>query len=398
LETEKNAAQQYFELADAFVVAIRSDEVIIDINKKGCSILGYTKNEIIGKNWFENFLPKATVESMKRVFHDTLNGPLHHVHYEHPILTKQGKELTFNWHNLLTVNETGKILGTLSSGADVTEQRQIEKTMKETENRLQRTLDSMLEGCQIIDFDYRYAYINDAAAKQGRQTKQELLGHTMMEIYPGIEKTEMFSHLKKAMTNRIPHYMENEFTFQDGSKAWFDLRIEPVPEGVLILSIDVTRHKQMEKELDKYRQRLENVVAERTTEFAKKNRELIQEINEHRKTEEDLLLRAMILDNAGATIFLINKNGDFLYANEEASKTYGYTRDEFLSMNIRILLRPQDVDLIKSRLQEATEKGTKELETVHLRKDRTPMTVQIRHTRIETAHGEFIVTVIRPSI
>ena len=42
----------------------------------------------------------------------------------------------------------------------------------------------MIEGCQIIDFDWRYLYVNDAAAKQGRKKKQELLGYTMMQVYP----------------------------------------------------------------------------------------------------------------------------------------------------------------------------------------------------------------------
>ena len=44
--------------------------------------------------------------------------------------------------------------------------------------------------------------------------------------------------------------MDNEFTFADGSKAWFELHMEPVPEGVLILSIDITKNKSIEAELD----------------------------------------------------------------------------------------------------------------------------------------------------
>ncbi len=101
----------------------------------------------------------------------------------------------------------------------------------------------MIEGCQIIDFDWRYLYVNEAAAKQGRKKKQELLGYTMMQVYPDIDRTKMFSNLRDCMTNRVPLQMDNEFTFADGSKAWFELHMEPVPEGVLILSMDITKNK-----------------------------------------------------------------------------------------------------------------------------------------------------------
>ena len=127
----------------------------------------------------------------------------------------------------------------------------------------------MLEGCQIIDYDWRYVYVNEAVAKQGRKTKEELLGYTMMQAYPGIDKTELFNHLRNCMTNRVPHQIDNEFTFHDGSKGWFELRIEPVPEGILILSVDITKNKEIEAELNKYRNRLEEVVAERTAECSK---------------------------------------------------------------------------------------------------------------------------------
>jgi PAS domain-containing protein len=79
----------------------------------------------------------------------------------------------------------GSTIGILSSGADVTDSRRAQESIMKTENRLQRTLDSMLEGCQIIDFDFRYIYLNDTAAKQARRKKEELLGRSMVEMYPG---------------------------------------------------------------------------------------------------------------------------------------------------------------------------------------------------------------------
>jgi PAS domain S-box-containing protein len=59
----------------------------------------------------------------------------------------------------------------------------------------------------------------------------------------------MFAVLRKCMEDRLAQNMENEFTYPDGSTAWFDLSFEPVPEGVCILSIESTDQKRAEHRL-----------------------------------------------------------------------------------------------------------------------------------------------------
>lgn len=118
-------------------------------------------------------------------------------------------------------------------------------------------LDHLLEGCQIIDFDYKYVYVNETVTEQGRKSREELLGHTMMEAFPGIDTTPMFSLLRMCMEERKPAEIENEFIYHDGSTAWFSLKMDPVPEGVFILSVDISRRKRSETELQNQIRRIE---------------------------------------------------------------------------------------------------------------------------------------------
>jgi len=395
LEKQNKLAQLYFNQADALMIAIGSDETVTDLNRKASEILGYSRQKVKGKNWFDTFVPEAEREGARRLFHGMLRGSLRHVHSEYSLITRKGGVRTFNFHNILVSDEKGKTVGVLSSGDDVTERRRKEKASKEVENRLQVSLDFMIEGCQIIDYDWRYVYVNEAAARQGRKEKEELLGYTMMQAYPGIDRTEMFNNLRNCMTNRVPHQMDNEFTFPDGSKAWFELRMEPVPEGVLILSIDITKNRAIEAELTGYRHRLEQVVAQRTAECAKANEELTRKIEEAQKTEEGLKLRATILDNAKEAIFLVNTRGDFVYANVAATEAYSYSLDEFLNMNIRVLLPPKDAASLEGILRQIIEKRKTTLEMVHLRKGGAEMTVKVYSNLVKTLHGQFIVIAIR---
>ncbi|MBI4775515.1 MAG: PAS domain S-box protein [Deltaproteobacteria bacterium] len=121
------------------------------------------------------------------------------------------------------------------------------EALRASEARYRSTLDSMLEGCQIIGFDWRYLYVNEETVRQSRRTKEELLGRRIMDVYPGITPTNTFAALQRCMVERTPVFLENEFAYPDGSMAWFSLSIQPVPEGIFILSMDITEQKQAEK-------------------------------------------------------------------------------------------------------------------------------------------------------
>lgn len=150
----------------------------------------------------------------------------------------------------------------------------IELALRASEERYRTTLDTMLEGGQIIGFDWRYIYVNDAVTRQGREKKETLLGRTMMEVYPGIEGTELFKVLEHCMHDRVSQRFENEFVYPDGNRNWFELSVKPVEEGIFILSMDVTERKRAEEEIRHMNEELEKRVAQRTSQLEAVNKEL----------------------------------------------------------------------------------------------------------------------------
>ena len=114
---------------------------------------------------------------------------------------------------------------------------------------VRQVLGSLLEGCQVVGPDFRYLYLNDVAVEHARLPRERLLGHTMMECFPGIEKTPMFQVLRTCMHNHTHHRLENEFQYPDGTTGWFELRFVPLPESVCVLSLDITSGKRSAAEL-----------------------------------------------------------------------------------------------------------------------------------------------------
>lgn len=128
------------------------------------------------------------------------------------------------------------------------ERQRIVGALRASEERFRVTLDRLMEGCQIISRDWRYVYLNEIAARQGNRTVQELLGESMTEAFPGIEQTAVFNTLRTCMEDRVARTVENEFV-HEGSARWFQLLIQPVPEGLFILSLDITARKLAEAEV-----------------------------------------------------------------------------------------------------------------------------------------------------
>lgn len=111
--------------------------------------------------------------------------------------------------------------------------------------------DILAEGVQVIDKDWKYVYVNEAVSVHGKSSTEKLVGKTMMEMYSGIEKTEVFAKISECMHSKKPIELINEFHFPDGSTGWFELKILPIEDGALILSLDITEQKLAEIELKK---------------------------------------------------------------------------------------------------------------------------------------------------
>jgi len=130
---------------------------------------------------------------------------------------------------------------------------------------LRHILDNLSEGCMIVGFDWTYCYVNTAAARQRHRSGEDLLGHGLLEIFPEAENSRIFSAYRRCMEERIRMHFESEHTFKAGHPRWYELSIEPVEEGIFVLSLDISERKKAEREL---------------AESEKKYRRLIETLNE----------------------------------------------------------------------------------------------------------------------
>jgi PAS domain S-box-containing protein len=280
-------------------IIIIQDELLVYANPKMTELSGFYLEEITGKPMVDFVSPKYRGLVLDR-YQRRLAGEKIPNQYEIEIVAKDKRKIPveINASHIEYKNKPAN----MAIIHDMTNYKLAQLKLAESEERYRGALDNMLEGCQIIGYDWRYKYLNKAAVQQSRLTKESLFSHTMMELYPGIENTELFTNLRLCMEKRITVKMENQFIFPDLTEGWFELSIEPVPEGIFILSLDITQRKKTENQL--------------------------------RISEERFHL---VFDQVPIGIAIANLDFKFIQVNKTMCKMMGYSEKEFASITFKDL-------------------------------------------------------------
>lgn len=140
---------------------------------------------------------------------------------------------------------------------EVEEREQIQKEIQEREKRYRTLVESIPDGIYILDHEWKYVLVNENSTNIVKIPKEKLLGNKITDLFPGIEQTSFFKKYSQVMITREPDGIIDTFTFQDSRSGWYEVRIYPIPEGILCIARDITEHKKIEKELVESQKQIE---------------------------------------------------------------------------------------------------------------------------------------------
>lgn len=277
LKKEKEMAEKYLDTAGTILVAMDSNAKITLINRKGCELLGYNRAELLGKDWFKVCLPKKAYASTYSSYKKIISGEIKPFeHYENPILTKSGEEKEISWYNVLLRDYDGKIIGTLSSGEDVTEKKKIEKELKESEAKFKAIYNYTPNGIAVADLKGDLLYVNNAFHKILAYKENELVGRNFREFSFDEDLARENEYIKDLFLKKRNSYsMEKRYIRKDGKIIWVllsgTLLFDSVgkPEFGLAMVQDITNRKRTEEELKRAKENVDKLVIDRTADLQK---------------------------------------------------------------------------------------------------------------------------------
>lgn len=130
----------YIKMVQTMIVVLNDKAEISVINPHGCDLLGWREEELLGKNWIEMCIPTEQREMVWDVYKQIINGKIEMLQYvESNVITKDGRELFIAWGNDVLRDNNGSIIGTISSGLDITERKIVEDQLQEQKVKLEES-------------------------------------------------------------------------------------------------------------------------------------------------------------------------------------------------------------------------------------------------------------------
>ena len=255
IKAERNRAQQLLDVASVMMVAFDPQGIVTMVNPKGCKILGYDQMEIIGKDWFGKFVADIHRSDFKSHYMEMLKSQTDYDDYcEYMICNQRKEERLIAWHSTIITNEAGQATGILNSGEDITEKKNAEQKILESEKKYRSLFNNIPDGVFRVDADGRFQAANPALIRLlGYETEEELRKVDLFNLLNSTEQKDLcidlfqkgsdISELELALkikTGEVIYLLVNARFNKDAEGDFLYY------EGTLT---DITKIKQVESEL-----------------------------------------------------------------------------------------------------------------------------------------------------
>lgn len=318
------------------VVMVNTDGEIVYANVAAEQILDLRKDNIVGRYYHErvwkqidkgghpylqDWLPLDVALRERKIVEGL----------EYGIIASDRQVKWLLVHVAPLVDEQGGVSGAIANFTDVTERKQVKESLQESEEKYRTLLESITDSVYVLDRQWKHIVVNEAGAQFTHIPKEKLINTSLLELFPGVEQSTFFQTFQRVMCDRKSEVVEDKFIFLDGRVGWYEVRVYPVPEGILCISKDITERKQIEQTLKESEERLRNIF-------------------------EMALDMICIADIETAT---------FLKINPAFTTILGYREEELLERPFLDFIHPDDVVPTIEVIEKELQKGTKVLHFIN---------------------------------
>ena len=241
-ESEERFRRLVEALPDALYV--HSGGKIVFVNPFGISLLGGRQPEqLVGKDIFEIVHPDYRDFIRQRIQRcyetGTASSPMECalVALDGSFVEVESAGIPITWKGSPAIEVVAR---------DIRERKRAEEQLRQAQTRTESVLDSMADTHILLDRGWHYLYVNRAAVLAMARPREQILGHTLWELYPDIIGTELERQYRRAMEERIPVVFDFHYPT---TNTWWENRFYPAPEGLSVFATDITERKRAEEAL-----------------------------------------------------------------------------------------------------------------------------------------------------
>lgn len=273
----------------------------VKVNPGFCSITGYSEAELRSESFgiqilfHPSDLP-AAIEKTRAL----IAGDISAFVFEPRFVKKDGAIIWVRNSVSLVRDKAGVPVNVVRLTEDITQQKLAETSLREIEAWNESILASVADIHVVLDREFRYLYLNNAAIEALGHSREEMLGRSVWEVFPDIIGTELEDQLRRAMDDGATAAFDFHYVVTD---RWWEHRISPTRDGLAVFATDITERKRAQELLRQSEGALEET---KTARYAAE-----------RKYRQ-------IFENAGEGIFQSTPEGGYLIANPALARMHGF--------------------------------------------------------------------------
>jgi PAS domain S-box-containing protein/putative nucleotidyltransferase with HDIG domain len=377
------------------LIAIMMDPTgrVTFVNSHFLDVTGWTRQQVLGENWMEKFVPPEVGFQLKKILFDSMvNGKIAQRN-DNMILTRTGEQRLISWHNTLIFNDRHIAEGIAAIGEDITERFYAEQTQEVVYKIAQASLTA-----QTLD-DLYYSLHKSLMGLMPAENFFIALYDRQEDIisYPYFaDQYDPCPEPAKPVRGLTEYILRTGKTLLVNPEVFNLLVEEESVESIGTPSVDwLGVPLIIDNEV------IGAMVTQSYTEgvrFKKRDEQMLTFVSTQvamaieRKRAEQALLSSqrrseLLIEASTDGIFLEALNGKILDCNEVAAKMYGYTHDEMVNLFVRDLVSPDFLLNKPDYIQWELEHGDIATDVPNIRKDGTIFPVEIS-TRLAVIDSE----------
>ncbi len=309
LDHEHELANLYVNTVGTLVMTLDIEGNIEMINREGAKLLALPQAELVGLNWFDNFIEKDNSAEIKNIFSLIVQGK-HSLasHYKNYIVNANKEKYLLSWTNHYTRGIEGNITGVISSAIDITQEEALSKKLFAQEHLYKLTFEQAHIGIAHSTLDGHLIDTNEYLSELLGYSKEEFQSLNVSDITYKEDRDvdkQMISQLMSAKSSN--YYIEKRYVHKNGSVVWVALSVvllrDEFGEALYFLKIirDISQIKLLMYQLE-----------EQSEQFEK------------------------IIEFTPIPIMLYNEEGEILLTNKVFNKSIGYSREELPTIEVLI--------------------------------------------------------------
>ena len=346
------------------IVKYDADRRIIYASPSFCKATGRTEKELLGKGLIQHANPDDLEELTTALAE--LEHPPHIARYTESVRTVRGRRW-FSWSAKALMDESGRIGEILSVGRDITEQKQAERALAESELKWRHVLINTPQIGIILDRQTRIRFVNRQFRKLTGWESQDLMGKNWLDLFEPNHRMEIKNNFEDLVfQGSFDKYavFENEILTRDGELkniSW-SIVVNTDANGnvadITCLGVDLTERKRTEKALRDSEAYMQSV------------------------------FRAAPV-GIGVVIDRV-----FKIVNDKFCRMLGYSARELLEQNAEMIYPSKSAyeTVGKIKYDQIAETGTGTVETAMKTKDGKIISVLLSSTPIDARHHELGIT------